>query len=228
MESILGYTFNDPNLLTVALTHTSVAKLASRESNESLEWLGDAVLGAIISAELIKQRGRLSPGRLTNARASLVNTASLAKLAVECGLGEKIHFHPEHGHLQTPSERVLCDVFEAVIGAIYVDGGQAAAEQAVLAQFSQRISAVETNKKPDDPKSALYHHCQTNRLSLSFQTRKKTSRSGEPAVFTATALINGQNKGSSDGPSKSAAEQNAAQLVLDAISREKAASKRSD
>ena len=117
-ESVHGYEFDDSTLLKLALTHRSV----SSRNNERLEFLGDSLLGLIISIEIMKKFPRSSEGELTRIRASLVNGESLSSVANQLGIGEMVLLgdgERKSGGYRRPS--ILADVFEALVGAIYLD-----------------------------------------------------------------------------------------------------------
>ena len=136
LERRLGYRFRDRELLKCALTHRSV----SGRNNERLEFLGDAVLGMVIADFLFRQHAGLAEGDLSRLRASLVNRDALAALAQSLDLGTAMRLGP--GELKSGGFRrrsVLSDALEAIIGAVYLDGGFAAAESFIHAAFARPL-----------------------------------------------------------------------------------------
>src|ERR1700758_1654283 len=126
LQNQLGYSFNDPSLLQLALTHPSVAheKGAPLQHNQRLEFLGDAVLQLILTRELYERFPAYGEGPLTKARAKLVNRRSLAEKGQALGLGAFMILsrgEDAHGGRERPS--ALADTFEAILGAMFLDGG---------------------------------------------------------------------------------------------------------
>jgi len=163
VESRIGYRFRDPELLRQSLTHRSHGP----RHNERLEFLGDAVLNCVIAYLLCDRFPRLSEGALSRARANLVNQDSLFNLANALGLGE--HLHLGEGELKSGGVRrpsILADALEAVIGAVFLDGGFDAARTAVLAIFEPIIAELDPRTHGKDPKTSLQEYLQGRRFSL--------------------------------------------------------------
>ena len=140
-EQLIGYKFNNPNLLERALTHSSYnkEKNTKHQDNERLEFLGDAFFDAIVSAELFKMMKGVTEGKLTKTRALVVCENSLAKSARKLGLGQYIYIgHGEEVGGGRDKDSILADAMEAVIGAIYLDGGFEPTEKFVL-RYSGRL-----------------------------------------------------------------------------------------
>ena len=142
-QSDIGYTFSDINLLKRALTHTSYAnenKLKGVKHNERLEFLGDSVLSVVVSQELFNKYPDLPEGELTRIRAALVCEKTLFLMAQEAGLGEVLYLgkgEDMSGGRNRPS--VLSDAFEAVIAAIFLDGGMENAKRFILPRIESHI-----------------------------------------------------------------------------------------
>ena len=135
LEQKIGYHLNDPTLLRRALTHKSFSHeyhIQQVDHYERLEYLGDAILEYIASEELYNRYPELQEGELTKKRASLVCEYTLSRIALELGYGEAVFL--SNGELQTGGRErpsILCDLFESVLGAIYLDGGLESAKQYV-------------------------------------------------------------------------------------------------
>ena len=141
----LGYTFKKPELLELALTHPSIShELAEKmENNQRLEFLGDAVLQLIISAELYKRFPTRDEGSLSKARARLVNREALAERAREIQLGKELSLsrgEDRNDGRNRPS--ALADAFEAVVGAIYLDGGFIKVKKIIHTQFANQFAEL--------------------------------------------------------------------------------------
>src|ERR1035437_161357 len=138
LQDRLGYVFRDPALLQLALTHPSVAHEQGSpiQTNQRLEFLGDAVLQLVLTRELYEKFPGFGEGPLTKARAKLVNRRTLAERARHLGLGQHLivsRGEEQHGGRERPS--ALADTYEALLGAIFLDGGYEAARDFILHHF---------------------------------------------------------------------------------------------
>ena len=212
-ESIHGYEFDDSTLFELALTHRSV----SARNNERLEFLGDSLLGLIISIEIMKKFPRSNEGELTRIRASLVNGDSLANVASQLGIGEMVLLgdgEKKSGGYRRPS--ILADVFEALVGAIYLDSNFETVKTLVLDMFQERIESIETKTTPTkDSKTILQEHLQSHSLPLPVYNILEEIGPDHQKDFLVeckTVLLE-QNESATAG-SKRKAEQAAAALTL--------------
>jgi len=218
-DFIFGYRFRDPGLLQEALTHRSHANSNnSPVTYERLEFLGDSVLGLVVAKALFLEHPDYSEGELTKAKASLVNVKTLTKVARRERLGEFIHLSPEEdraGGRQRSS--ILSDVLEAVIGAVYLDGGIDAAadliQRIVLDHFDSNDSRImNVNFKGD-----LLEYLQGQGQGLPrYEVINETGPDHEK-VFTVAVHTNGRVIGHGVGTNKKDAEQQAAREALDAL-----------
>ena len=161
----LGYEFRDAALLERALTHASFVNEAGEplQSNEVLEYLGDAVLDMLVAEALVACMAEAGEGTLTRLRAALVAEAGLAQVAVEINLGEHLRLgrgEEAQGGRERPG--LLADALEAVIGAAYTDGGLEAARAVVVRLFGSRLAQAAANADVD-PKSRLQEVVQARR-----------------------------------------------------------------
>lgn len=157
-QARLGYTFQNADLLRLALTHPSVAHEAGThiQTNQRLEFLGDAVLQLILTRALYDKFPEYGEGPLTKARATLVNRRMLAEHGRDIGLPEHIilsHGEENTGGRKRPS--AMADAFEAVVGAIFMDGGLDAARGFVLAEFAPYVTGLASLPVIDNPKGEL-------------------------------------------------------------------------
>jgi ribonuclease-3 len=159
----LGYQFDDPSILKQALTHCS----AGSRNNERLEFLGDALLGCVIAAELFDRHPKAREGELSRLRASLVRRESLADLAQSLDFGRYLRLgtgeRKSGGHNRNS---ILADALEAVFGAIYLDGGFAACRHCILGLFSDRLAAVADPEALKDAKTRLQEYLQSRQMAL--------------------------------------------------------------
>lgn len=171
----LDYAFLKPALLEQALTHRSY----SGKHYERLEFLGDSVLNLAISFELYKRFPELAEGELTRLRASLVKQETLAQLARELALGDSLMLGG--GELKSGGfdrDSILADSLEAVIGAVYVDGGVEQAHTLVLRLFRPYLDRLDARAVPKDPKTRLQEYLQKQALAVPLYTVLEAS--GEP------------------------------------------------
>ncbi len=164
LEAVLGYKFLQPELLRLALTHPSMThEVGESEHNQRLEFLGDAVLQLCLTRELYDRFTDADEGSLTKGRARMVNQSSLAERALHLNLGEYLIMsrgEEANGGRQRPS--ILADAFEAVIGAVYLDGGQDCAFSTILKQFQPQLDDMNQLPKVENPKGALQEYLQAN------------------------------------------------------------------
>jgi ribonuclease III len=164
LETRLGYRFNDVSLLERALTHSSsTSKGETPESertahNETLEFLGDSVLGLAVVERLLQRNPDMDEGGLTMMKHQLVSDRHLAEIATDIGLGEHIILSKgEEGSGGRFKQALLAGAFEAVVGAVFLDGGYTSARNLVWAAFGDRIDSA-TPKKESDHKTMLQEH----------------------------------------------------------------------
>ena len=159
----LGYEFQQPELLESALTHRS----HGRDNNERLEFLGDAVLGFVVAAELYARYPNMDEGTLSRLRASLVKRETLAVIARELELGG--HLRLGSGEMKSGGHRresILADALEAVIGAVYLDSGIDTARELVRRLFGERLVSAAGERELKDAKTRLQEYQQARGLEL--------------------------------------------------------------
>lgn len=217
LQASLHYVFNNPELLDRAMTHTSaVPGDAARLSGERLEFLGDRVLGLVIASELFNRFEQEREGGLAPRLNALVNKDACARAAIDMGLGGHLILdgaeRASGGRLK-PS--LLADATEAVIGAVYLDGGAEAAEDVILRFWKDSLKRLD--KPPVDPKSALQEWAQRGgRHAPIYETAGREGPDHAP-VFTSRVLVDGEEPALGKGASKQEAERAAAQALLDLI-----------
>jgi len=226
LERMLGYTFQDPHLLEMALTHKSRLQGQAQgviQDNERLEFLGDAVLAVIISEYLTEAFTSLKEGDLSQIRARLVGGPVLADVATRLGLGTYLRLG--RGEEQTQGRQkpsLLADALEAVIAGVYVDGGLEAARRMVLELFQPELHGlqqVNVSEFRQDYKSQLQEWCQKQGGGIlpDYQVIRECGPDHEKQ-FEVQVGVQGVVQGCGIGPSKKIAEQQAAQQALSALS----------
>ena len=223
LQSLLGYTFRDISLLRLAATHPSVAheQEGGVQHNQRLEFLGDAVLGLILTRELYDRFPDFGEGPLTKARAELVNQRSLAEQSRRLSIGEFLIMSRGeviHGGQQRASS--LADAYEAVIGAIFLDGGFDAAREFVLRCFRDAFGEFATPPNLSNPKGELQEMLQA--CSSEAPRYEVTASSGpdHDRSFECAVLHEGRELGRGRGKSKRAAEGEAALAALRTLKNE--------
>jgi ribonuclease-3 len=216
-QDCLGFQFRDDNLLCLALTHPSVAHEANTTMahNQRLEFLGDAVLQLVLTRELYEKFPAFDEGPLTKARAKLVNRRTLAEHARALGLGAHLilgHGEETHGGRERPS--ALADAFEALLGAIFLDGGFDAAREFILREFSPAFGKLSVLPTLENPKGELQELLQARSpLAPAYQTVSATGPDHD-RVFECTVQHDGVELARGSGKSKKAAESDAALAAL--------------
>lgn len=222
LEKKLGVKFNKIELLNTALTHSSYANEKGKvfENNERLEYLGDAVLELASSTYLFKNFSNLSEGELTKTRAIVVCQATLSKLAIKLGLGKIILLgHGEEINGGRDRESTLEDVFEAIIGAIYLDSGWETARDYVFRQLAPEFDKIRAGKKIKDYKTQLQEVVQQNPGSTLEYVELDESGPDHMKTFEFAVKIDDKICGTGTGNSKKIAEQMAAQKALEKFER---------
>jgi ribonuclease III len=214
----LGRQFSDPTLLGRALAHRSwCAEVAGEESNERLEFLGDSVLGLVITDHVYRTYPALPEGELAKVRASVVNSALLAEVAAELGIGAHLRLgkgEDASGGREKPS--ILADAMEAVIGAVYLDGGWTAASELVLTLLGDRVTEAAAGPGGQDYKTRLQELAARtfDQLPRYFVLDEGPDHAKK---FFATVHVGGVQRGTGEGRSKKQAEQAAARAAWAAL-----------
>ena len=214
----LGYVIADATLAERALSHRS----ARGRSNERLEFLGDAVLDTVISDALFRRFPDADEGILSRLRASLVRDRSLAVLATGLELGALIRLGS--GELKSGGARrdsILADALEALFGAVFLDGGYAAAESVILRVFAQRLQTLELDAARKDAKTELQEVLQSRALALPvYELLATTGEQHRQRFSVACRIDEPPHETHGEGGSRRTAEQRAARAMLKFLSAE--------
>ncbi|MEI7969878.1 MAG: ribonuclease III [Betaproteobacteria bacterium] len=210
-ETSLGHVFGQPALLRQALTHAS----HSQPHNERLEFVGDSVLGCVITRELFERFPTLPEGDLSRLKASLVNEASLSEVAGALDLGSFVLLGESQAGSGGATRAILADVLEALIGAVFIDGGYDAARAATLRLFAIRLSALRPGETGKDPKTTLQEWLQARRMALpSYRTVSVQGDAHQRRFEVECAVESLGRVARGDGTSRRNAEQVAARELL--------------
>ncbi len=220
LQTALGLKFKDPSLLQQALVHRSYlneARALGLESNERLEFLGDAALGFIVSQKLCADFPHLSEGDLTQLKAALIRWETLARAAERLSLGDYLLLGRGEkltGGQQRPSN--LACAFEAIVGAVLLDSGLAKARALVLRCLKPELAQMTAGKVALDSKSRLQQLVQARWQATPSYRTVATEGPDHAKVFTVEVLVGEQALGRGQGRSKKEAESKAAQQALKA------------
>ena len=220
VENIIGYKFKDKSHLVTALTHKSFVnekQIGNAESYEKYEFLGDAILEYISSEFLFEEYRELAEGELTKLRASLVCEFTLSKIVRALSLGGYILF--SKGEKLTGGadrDSILCDIFESILGAIYLDGG---IEPARVYVKTHLLTDIESKRRFHDSKTMIQEYAQAKGLEISYVTVGE-SGPDHMKTFEVEIRLGGKTAGRGRGGSKKNAEQEAAYEALNKIKDE--------
>src|SRR3954454_3518743 len=220
-EEVLGYQFKDPMYLREALTHASGAN-HRLVSNERLEFLGDAILGAIVCEALFRKFPEYLEGELTRIKSVVVSRRTCAKISQRMGFDEFLVLGKGMGTQDETPSSVLADVFESLIGAIYLDGGMEAAKRFILSHVEAEIDATVDGQGGTNYKSSLQQVAQRQFGETPTYMLIDEKRPDHSKCFKISAQIGRQRYAPAWGRNKKDAEQRAAmnalsQLAGDAI-----------
>ena len=212
LKETLDYEFGNDGYLVQALTHRS----ASGENNERLEFLGDAVLDSVVSEVVFRLRPNSDEGELSRLRSFLVKDSSLAELGESLGIGVHIILGP--GEKKTGGHRrgsILADALEAIIGAVYLDGGYQAAITLISRAYGERLQTLPDADDLRDPKTQLQEFLQARKLALPDYEIQNISGKAHRQHFEVVCTIPEVDKSSAgEGGSRRDAEQEAARSML--------------
>ncbi len=217
----MGYRFSDPQLLERALTHRSYIHSPENEglrANERLEFLGDSVLGMVTSRFLFERFPERSEGDLTKLKSTLVSEANLSRIAKSIFLGKFLNLSEEEeksGGRERSS--IVSDAYEAVIGAVFLDGGLAPAQRMITNQILKKYLEITTDQTLHNYKGELLEYLQALGLGLPRYEVLEEKGPDHRKKFTIAVCIKGEKIGRGVGKNKKEAEQKAARMALENI-----------
>lgn len=213
----IGYQFKVPALLVQALTHRSFAA----NNNERLEFLGDGALNFIIANQLYQRFPKLPEGDLSRLRAQLVKEATLSEIAFSINIGDVLRLG--EGELKSAGWRrpsILADALEAIIGAVYVDGGFSVTEALVLKLYQEKLANIDPKSIDKDAKSQLQEYLQGKKIELPDYNLVSIEGEAHAQTFKMKCVIDKLSIATvGEGSSRRVAEQQAAQFALEKISK---------
>jgi len=218
----IGHRFGDEELLRTALRHRSwIAENDGHESNERLEFLGDAVLGWVVADLVYRRHDDMAEGKLTDLRKSVVNAIALGGMAEQLGVGEHLMLgrgEDAAGGRQKTS--ILSDALEAIFGAIYLDAGAEVAYRVISSLFREQMVEALAGLDRLDAKTRLQELA--SRVGVGHVSYRVTDEGPDhEKTFFATVYVGEREMGAGEGRSKKAAEQIAAEIACDALEAER-------
>ena len=221
LESILGYQFNNRELLDRALTHRSILPEIGRdhsESNEQLEFLGDAVLDLVVAEELYHDFPEKQEGELSKLRSMIVNGKALQTVGIRLNLGKYIHMSENEARNGGRKRRsILEDSLEALIAALYVDGGFQVAKRFIIKHIMPDLNNIVSSEVDYNFKSQLLEYVQAHGLSTPVFTVISEDGPDHEKRFHVEVTVEGSRLGDGFGRSKKSAQQKAAQAAIQSI-----------
>ncbi len=215
LERRLGYTFTNPDLAVLALTHRSYGG----KNNERLEFLGDSIVNFLIAEDLYQRFPQAREGELSRLRALIVRGRTLAELAREFELGDFLLLGS--GELKSGGfrrESILADVVEALLGAMFLDSNMDTCRERVQAWFSSRLNALSvTDQHNKDPKTRLQEHLQSRQQPLPDYELLSIEGKAHAQTFKVRCLVEGLDACEGSGSSRRIAEQQSANRALVAL-----------
>ena len=222
IEKLLGYTFADKRLLELAFIHRSYVNEHEevKEHNERLEFLGDSILGLIIADHLYRHLPETSEGDLSFLRSRLVEASSCMTYVQILGVEQYLMLGKgERLNCGRGRDSILADLFEAIIGAIYLDGGESAARDFMFVHFSDEITKI-LQTPLHNWKALLQDWCQKNYRETPLYKVMNESGPDHSKTFTVSVMVCDREIGCGEGASKKEAQQAAAQEALEKIQKE--------
>lgn len=212
-ETVLGYQFKHPELLDKSLTHASIAS-TRLESNERMEFLGDAILDAVVCEALYRKFPKLLEGELTKIKSAVVSRRTCAEIATETGLAELLVIGKGLSSRPTMPHSLAAAVYESIVAAIYLDGGYEPAKEYILRTIYSKIDRIASNTYQQNFKAALQQHAQKMMGAAPIYELLDEKGPDHSKCFEVCVSVNGRRFRSAWGPNKKLAEQKAALLAL--------------
>lgn len=221
LENEIGYEFKNIKLLETAITHTSYAYEKKTESNEKLEFLGDSILEFVSSEYIYEKYSNLKEGEMTKVRASVVCENSLHSIAKEHNFGDFLRLgKSEKSSQKDVRPAIMADSVEAIIAAIFLDGGLEPAKKFIIKNLEKRIEQATKHIGQKDYKTVLQEILQKHgNVDIEYKILRESGPDHDK-VFTAEVKFNGKVLALGDGKSKKLAEMEAARVALEQFKKE--------
>ena len=213
-EEVLGYTFKNPNLLKESLTHASIAD-NRLDSNERMEFLGDAVLDLIICEALYHKFPQYQEGDLTKIKSAVVSRRTCAEVANETGLTDLLIIGKGISSRSSMPSSLAAAVYESIVAAVYLDGGFEVVKEYVLRTMTPKLEEISSNEHQQNFKAMLQQHAQKSLGATPMYELLDEKGPDHSKCFEICVCIEGRRFTSAWGPNKKMAEQKAALLALE-------------
>ena len=220
LEKSIGYVFENKSLLKTALTHTSYAYENKVDSNERLEYLGDSILEFVSSKYLFKNFEKLSEGEMTKVRAYSVCEDSLYKIAEKHNFSDFLYLGRSEKMSNSIKKALIADSVEAIIAAIYLDGGMEPAEKFILENIKEQVEFARKNVGMKDYKTVLQEELQKNGEVVIKYNLVQEEGPDHAKIFTVNVECDGRKLAQGTGKSKKKAEMEAARIALERLKKE--------
>lgn len=212
-EKKLGYTFKNKQLLLQAFVHSSFANEEKVQDNERMEFFGDSVLEYLSSEYLFNKYPQCDAGQLSKLRSQVVSADGLRPVVDKLGILDSLLVSAGAGKIRSLSKKIEANLYEAVLCAIYLDGGMSAARKFVMRTLKKPMdNAMSAVKK--DYKTLLQEYCQERKWTISYKEESRSGPDNKPK-FVYSVWINGEKQGEGEGGSIKKAEQNAASKIVE-------------
>ncbi|MFI3166114.1 MAG: ribonuclease III [Bacillota bacterium] len=211
IEKLIGYTFKNKNILVKALTHSSFSRRG--ENYEKLEFFGDSFLNFVIAKYLFENRSDLSVGEMTKLRAQIVCTENLRDATRRLGLWEHVR-RDDNAKILDGSKKLFADIFESVVGAIYLDGGPIASVKFILSALEKEINETVKSDALTDFKTALQEYVQGVKIGEIEYVSEDISHNPQSPFFETTLKVGGVAVAKGRGESKKKSSQDSAKNAL--------------
>lgn len=208
----IGYKFKNVSYLTQAFVHSSYANAEHIDDNERMEFLGDAILDTIVAEYLYERYPHADAGELSKMRSLVVSADGLRPVVDKLGILGFLLVASGARKIRTISRKIEANLYEAVLCAIYFDGGWSAAKRFVLKTLAEPLNAIDKHDFKDY-KTIVQEYCQERRKSVSYKREKRTGPDNSP-TFTCSLWIDGRRVSDGVGSSVKAAEQVAASKIV--------------
>lgn len=217
IQQKIQYRFARPSLLCQAFTHSSFAQKFSVEDNERMEFFGDSVLELIVSEYLFANKPDYDQGRMTKVRAALVSAEGLRPVVDRMDVLKYLQVADKHSNLQQLSKKIEANLFEAILCAVYLDGGMSAAKKFVFCHMADELAEIDSVRYKDD-KTALQELCQANKWETpKYRLLSQSGPQHDPSMVVKLTL-EGRSV-TARGHSKKEAEQEAARKFLEKLEK---------
>ncbi len=215
-EKILGYTFQNPDLLKESLTHASIAT-HRLTSNERMEFLGDAVLDLVVCEALYKRFPQYLEGDLTKVKSAVVSRRTCAEVSIETGLVDLLVIGKGISSREAMPSSLAAAVYESIVAAIYLDGGFEVVKDYVLRTMTPKIEVIASNAHQENYKAVLQQHAQKLLGATPIYELLDEKGPDHSKCFEVSVTVEGRRFTSAWGPNKKMAEQKAALLALEEL-----------